>query len=47
MQVLPTLDGMLAALREKVPNVPSHCHAKRRMGACGRAHLSFGMTPTF
>ena len=23
------------------------CHTKRRMGWCGRAHLSFGMTPTF
>ncbi len=25
----------------------SRCHTKRRMGARGRAHPSFGMTPTF
>ncbi len=31
----------------KVPYGLSWCHAKRRMGAGGRAHPSFGMTPTF
>ena len=36
-----------AALREKVPNVLSHCHTKRRTGARGRARPSFGMTPTY
>ncbi len=36
-----------AALREKIPYVLSRCHTKGRMGACGRAHLSFGMIPTF
>ena len=34
-------------LHEKVPNGPSRCHTKRRMGARGCAHPSFGMTPTF
>ena len=34
---------MWPALREKVPNVLSHCHTKRRMPV----HPSFGMTPTF
>ena len=34
-------------LREKVPNVQSRCHTKRRMGVCGCARPSFGMTPTF
>ncbi len=33
-----------AASREKVPNVLCRCHTKRRMGACSRAHPSFGMT---
>ncbi len=32
---------------KKVPNVLSHCHTKRRTGAHGRVHLSFGMTQTF
>ncbi len=36
-----------AALREKVPNVLSRCHTKRRTGARGRDRPSFGMTPTF
>ncbi len=33
--VIPKTVHMLAwaALRKKVPNVPSHCHTKRRMGA--------------
>ncbi len=31
---------------EKVPNVLSRCHPKRRIGARGCAH-PFGMTPTF
>ncbi len=35
------------ASREKVPNVLSQCHTKRSMGVRGRAHTSFGMTPTF
>ncbi len=35
-----------AVLCEKVPNVLSRCHTKRRTGARGRAHPSFGMTPT-
>ncbi len=38
---------MLEALHEKVPNVLSCCHTKRRTGAQGRARPSFGMTPTF
>ena len=36
-----------AASSEKVPNVLSRCHTKRRTGAHGRALPSFGMTPTF
>ncbi len=32
---------------EKVPKVLSRCHTKRRSGARGRFHPSFGMTPTF
>ncbi len=32
---------------EKVPNVLSRCHTKRRTSARRRAHPSFGMTPTF
>ncbi len=36
-----------AALHEKVPNVLSRCHTKRRTGARGRARPTFGMTPTF
>ncbi len=35
-----------AELREKVPNVLSRCHTKRRAGARGRTRPSFGMTPT-
>ena len=37
-----------SASREKVPNILSHCHSntKRRMGARGCAHLSFGMPLT-
>ncbi len=31
---------------KKIPNVLIHCHTEG-MGACGRAHLSFGMTPSF
>ncbi len=31
---------------KKVPNDLSQCHTKRRIGARGRAHPSFGMTPT-
>ncbi len=34
---------LLDAIYEKVPNVFSRCHTKRRMGA----HGSFGMTPPF
>ena len=34
-------------LHKKVPHVLSHCHTNRRMGACGCAHPSFCMTPTF
>ncbi len=37
---------MWVALREKAPNVLSHCHTKRRMDAHGHVHFSFGMTPT-
>ena len=36
-----------AVSRKKVPNVPSHCYSKRRMGVCGHAQPSFGMTLTF
>ncbi len=36
-----------AALRKMVSNVLSCCHTERRMGMWGRAHPSFGMTPTF
>ena len=36
-----------AVLREKVLNVLSRCHTKRRTGTRGRAHPSFGITPTF
>ncbi len=36
-----------AALREKVPNVLSRCHTKRRTGAQGHARPSFGTTLTF
>ncbi len=32
--------------REKVPNVLSRCHTKRKIGVRGRAHPSFRMTPT-
>ena len=32
---------------EKVPNVLSRYHSKRRLGVRGRAHPSFDMTPTF
>ncbi len=35
------------ALSEKVPNVLSRCHTKRRTDTQGRPHPSFGMTPTF
>ncbi len=35
-----------AVLREKVPNVLSHCHTKRRTGAGGRARPWRGLTPT-
>ncbi len=35
-----------AVSHKKFPNVLSH-HTKRRMGVRGRAHPSFGMTPTF
>ena len=38
---------MWAPSRKKVPNGLSFCHTKRRMGARGRVHPSFGMTPTF
>ena len=31
----------------KGPYGLSRCHTKRRMGARGRAHLSFVMTPNF
>ncbi len=36
---------MWAALREKVPNVLSRCHTKRRMDGLP-VHPSFGMTTT-
>ena len=36
-----------AVLCEKVPNLLSRCHTKRRLGGHGRARPSFGMTPTF
>ncbi len=36
-----------AASRKNVPNVLSRCHTKRRMGTCGLAHPSFGMTQTY
>ncbi len=32
---------------QKTQILKSRCHTKRRMGARGRAHPSFGMTPTF
>ncbi len=38
---------MWEALHEKVPNVLSRCHTKRRTGARGRARPSFGIIPTF
>ncbi len=41
------IDQIWAALREKVPNVLSRCHTKRRTGARGRDRPFFGMTPTF
>ncbi len=37
---------ILAVSWEKVPNGRSRCHTKKRIGACDRAHPSFGMTPT-
>ncbi len=43
----PSPASASASLCEKVPNVLSPCHTKRRMGVRGRAHRSFGMTPTF
>ncbi len=36
-----------AALREKVHNVLSRCHPKRRTGARGRARPTFVMTTTY
>ncbi len=39
--------GIWVASCEKVPNVLSRCHTKRRMCVCGSAHPSFGMTPTW
>ena len=39
-----TWETIGAASREKVHNVQSHCHTKRKMG---RTHVSFGMTQTF
>ena len=41
-----TVGYIWAVLREKVPNVLSRCHTKRRTGTHGRARPSFGMTPT-
>ncbi len=41
----PSRESMWAALHEKVPNVLSRCHTKRRTGARGHARPSFGMTP--
>ena len=41
------MDIIWAMLCEKVPNGLSCCHTKRRTGVCGRAHPSFGMTPSF
>ena len=35
------------ASRKKVPYTLSQCHTKRMMDISGRAHPSFGMTPTF
>ncbi len=35
------------ASRENRPLGLCRCHTKRRIGARGRAHPSFGMTPTF
>ncbi len=46
-QTLVSLMLTWAVSRKKVPNVLSRCHTKRTIGACGRAHPSFGMTPTF
>ena len=37
---------MWAASSKKAPNALSR-HTKRKMVELGRAHLSFGMTPTF
>ena len=36
-----------AAARERVPNVLSRCHTKRRTSVCGRARPSFGIKPTY
>ncbi len=39
--------GTRVVSREKVPNVLSRWHTKRKIGARGSAHPSFGMTPDF
>ena len=41
-----SVQEMCAASHKKVPNVLSQCRTKRRMGTHGRAHPSFGITPT-
>ena len=46
-RLTPEVKHIWMALCEKVPNALSQCHPKRRMGAHGRAHPPFGMTPTF
>ena len=33
----------MGGIMQKVPNVPSHCQTKRRMGARGPAHPFFAM----
>ncbi len=43
---LVSVSILWAAFHEKVPNVLSRCHTKRRAGAAPRARPSFGMTTT-
>ncbi len=47
MSVIAEIQRNVGCITQKVPNVLSRCNTKRRMGSCGRAHPSFGMTPTF
>ena len=44
---MSTFNLIWCASQENRPYGLCRCHAKRRMGAHGRTHPSFGMTPTF